>query len=81
MSSSCCGGDSVQITPNPAQSTTDTSDDASTTCPVMPGSPVVKSAAEAQGFFRDHEGQRYWFCCAACGPLFDADPAKYAAVA
>ncbi|RAE97051.1 hypothetical protein DN545_38140, partial [Burkholderia multivorans] len=20
----------------------------------------------------------YWFCCAACGPLFDADPDRYA---
>ncbi len=47
-------------------------------CPVMPGSPVVKSVAEAQGLFRDYNGQRYWFCCAACGPLFDADPDKYA---
>ncbi|MFT4215315.1 MAG: YHS domain-containing protein [Microbacterium sp.] len=47
-------------------------------CPVMAGSPVVKSVAEAQGLFRDYEGTRYWFCCAACGPLWDADPAKYA---
>ncbi|NNG18797.1 YHS domain-containing protein [Naumannella sp. ID2617S] len=47
-------------------------------CPVMPGSPVVKSVAEAQGLFRDYNGERYWFCCAACGPLFDADPDKYA---
>lgn len=46
-------------------------------CLVMAGTPVVKSVAEAQGLYRDHEGQRYWFCCAACGPLFDADPAIY----
>lgn len=46
-------------------------------CPVMPGSTVSKSAAEAQGLYRDYEGERYWFCCAACGPLFDADPKKY----
>jgi YHS domain-containing protein len=46
-------------------------------CPVMKGSTVVKTQAEAAGLFRDYEGQRYWFCCAACGPLFDADPAKY----
>jgi hypothetical protein len=46
-------------------------------CPVMAGTPVAKSAAEAAGLFRDHEGNRYWFCCAARGPLWDADPAKY----
>lgn len=50
-----------------------------TTCPVMVGSQVSKTAAEAAGLFRDYEGQRYWFCCAGCGPAFDADPAKYAA--
>ena len=43
----------------------------------MPGSTVSKSVAEAQGLYRDYEGERYWFCCAACGPLFDADPEKY----
>jgi YHS domain-containing protein len=48
-------------------------------CPVMPGSMVDKADAEAAGLYRDHEGERYWFCCAACGPLFDADPARYAA--
>ena len=51
------------------------------TCPVMPGSTVSKSTAEAQGLYRDYDGQRYWFCCSACGPLFDADPAKYATAA
>lgn len=50
-------------------------------CPVMPGSAVVKAEAEAKGLFRDYEGNRYWFCCASCEPLFDADPAKYAAAA
>jgi len=47
-------------------------------CPVMPGSMVVKAEAEAAGLYRDYEGERYWFCCAACGPLWDADPARYA---
>lgn len=28
--------------------------------------------------YRDYQGQRYWFCCAACGPLFDANPDQYA---
>lgn len=46
-------------------------------CPVMAGTPVVKADAEAAGLFRDHNGQRYWLCCAACGPLFDADPDRY----
>lgn len=50
-----------------------------TTCPVMVGSPVSKKAAEAAGLFRDFDGQRYYFCCAGCGPAFDSDPAKYAA--
>lgn len=50
-------------------------------CPVMAGRTVVKTDAEAAGLFRDYEGTRYYLCCAACGPLFDADPGKYAAVA
>lgn len=50
-----------------------------TTCPVMTGTPVNKATAEAAGLFRDYEGERYYFCCAGCGPAFDADPARYAA--
>ena len=50
-------------------------------CPVMPGSSVVKADAEAAGLFREHDGSRYWFCCDACGPLFDADPQRYVAAA
>ena len=49
-----------------------------TTCPVMAGTPVHKATAEAVGLFRDYEGTRYYFCCAGCGPAFDADPARYA---
>lgn len=45
-------------------------------CPVMPGSTVAK--AEEDGLFRDYNGTRYYFCCDSCGPLWDADPAKYA---
>lgn len=48
-----------------------------TECLVMSGTPVIKPRAEAEGLYRDHDGQRYWFCCAACGPLFDADPERY----
>lgn len=50
-------------------------------CLVMPGTPVIKSAAEAAGLYRDYNNERYWFCCAACGPLFDADPERYARAA
>lgn len=46
-------------------------------CPVMVGSTVVKADAEAAGLFRDYNGERYYFCCAGCGPAFDADPTKY----
>ena len=53
-------------------------DDAIAECQVMAGTPVVKARAEAKGLYRDHEGQRYWFCCPGCAPAFDADPAKYA---
>lgn len=49
-------------------------------CPVMTGTPVNKAQAEAAGLYRDHNGQRYWFCCAACAPMWDADPDEYAAV-
>jgi YHS domain-containing protein len=45
----------------------------------MPGNQVIKTDAEAKGLYRDYEGQRYWLCCAACGPAFDAGPAKYTA--
>ncbi|MGQ2914828.1 hypothetical protein RYJ27_01025 [Microbacterium limosum] len=50
-------------------------------CPVMPGNLVNPEEAESKGLFRDYEGSRYWFCCADCGPLWDADPARYAAAA
>lgn len=49
-----------------------------TECLVMPGTPVIKSQAEEAGLYRDHNGQRYWFCCEACAPLFDANPEQYA---
>lgn len=52
-----------------------------TTCPVMPGRPVDKTAAEAAALFRDYRGRRYWLCCRGCGPRFDRDPDKYASVA
>ncbi|WP_375000178.1 hypothetical protein [Aeromicrobium sp. CTD01-1L150] len=48
-------------------------------CPVMTGTTVIKAEAEAAGLVRHHRGQRYWLCCDACGPLFDADPERYIA--
>jgi Cu2+-exporting ATPase len=48
-------------------------------CPVMPSNVVVKPEAEEAGFYRDYEGQRYWFCCGGCGPRFDADPERFVA--
>lgn len=46
-------------------------------CPVMRGNFVNKADAEAQGLVREYNGEKYYLCCAACGPLFDADPEKY----
>ncbi|MGH2275420.1 MAG: YHS domain-containing protein [Microbacterium sp.] len=43
----------------------------------MPHNQVDPVSAERRGLFRDYEGTRYWFCCPECGPLFDADPARY----
>ena len=72
---SCCGVNTAA-----APSAPDIQDDGDVAeCPVMTGTPVNKAQAEAAGLYRDHNGQRYWFCCAACGPLWDADPDEYAA--
>lgn len=70
---STCGGHAPAAEDLAAASSNDVVD-----CLVMPGTPVIKANAEAAGLFRDYEGERYWFCCAACGPLFDADPERYA---
>ena len=43
----------------------------------MKGSYVSKADASAQGLVREYNGEQYYLCCAACGPLFDADPEKY----
>ena len=67
---SCCGGYSAAAPA--AQEQDDVAE-----CPVMTGTPVNKAQAEAAGLYRDHNGHRYWFCCAACGPMFDADPDEY----
>lgn len=46
-------------------------------CPVMVGTPVVKSDAEAEGLVREYDGRRYWLCCDTCADLFDGDPDGY----
>ncbi len=48
------------------------------TCPVMPNNRVNPERAEAKGLYRDYNGRRYWFCCADCGPMWDAEPERYA---
>ncbi|BAS18529.1 YHS domain protein (plasmid) [Arthrobacter sp. Hiyo8] len=55
----------------------DVADESTAECPVMRGNYVDKAGAEATGLIRDYDGTRYYLCCAACGPLFDADPEKY----
>jgi YHS domain-containing protein len=69
---SCCGHapSAAALAQTPAEEMAE--------CRVMAGTPVVKADAEAAGLYRDYEGQRYWFCCAACGPRFDAEPERYA---
>ena len=82
--SSCCGGASSRIRRAGnllvGRNLLAPAGDA-TTCPVMPGTPVDTTAAEAAGLFRDYRGRRYWFCCRGCGPRFDRDPDKYAGAA
>lgn len=60
------------------QPASDTASSTTAKCPVMPGSPVDKAEAELEGLVRDYNGQRYYLCCESCGPMWDADPARYA---
>lgn len=82
-SSCCCIGSTddldATVIDSAARNLLDPAEDR-TTCPVMPGTPVDKTSAEAAGLFRDYRGRRYWFCCKGCGPRFDRDPDKYASV-
>ncbi|MFI2563519.1 YHS domain-containing protein [Paenarthrobacter sp. NPDC018779] len=86
MSNSCCGTNAgkdmtLTSTVSPSIETLPGSETADLVeCPVMTGTQVVKADAEAAGLFRDYEGNRYWFCCPGCGPVFDADPTRYAIV-
>ena len=84
MTESCCGvpGATSHHAAKPAHATnllSQATPDELAECPVMKGSTVVKSTAEAAGLYRDVDGTRYWFCCAGCAPKFDGDPAAYIA--
>lgn len=70
----CCGGSANTAAAPASPEQGDVAE-----CPVMAGTPVNKAQAEAAGLFRDYKGQRYWFCCAGCDPMWDADPDEYAA--
>ena len=43
------------------------------TCPVMGNEAVVGKTTK----FSDYQGKRYYFCCPACKPAFEANPDKY----
>ena len=43
-------------------------------CPVMKS---VVASKEAAAGFADHDGKRYYFCCAMCPDKFKADPKAY----
>jgi len=46
-------------------------------CAVMKDHKVnIKTATKAK-MFADHEGKRYFFCCAGCPDAFKKDPAKF----
>jgi YHS domain-containing protein len=46
-------------------------------CPIMPDHKVNIKKATKSKMFADHEGKRYFFCCAGCVPKFKEDPNKY----
>ncbi|RYG88268.1 YHS domain-containing protein [bacterium] len=50
-------------------------------CSVMHNDPVDIAKATKDGLFTDYKGKRYYFCCPACKPTFEKDPAKYAKTA
>jgi YHS domain-containing protein len=63
--------DTTMTMPMPAPSAVDASI-AQKTCPVMGG-------AINKDIYVDYEGRRIYFCCEACPPVFQKDPAKYLA--
>lgn len=50
-------------------------------CAVMKEDKVDIAKATKSKLYSDYKGKRYFFCCAACKPTFEKDPAKYAKTA
>ena len=50
-------------------------------CAVMADHKVKLAEATEKKLFADHNGRRFYFCCAGCEPTFKADPAKFAKAA
>ncbi|WP_413451244.1 YHS domain-containing protein [Georgenia phoenicis] len=75
----CCGGGGHEHTHDHHGVVAGPGDEL-VTCAVT-GTAQVKSQAEASGLIRDFEGERYYFCCAHCAELFDANPHAYTTAA
>lgn len=45
-------------------------------CPVT-GDKVDMDAATKNHMYADYKGNRYFFCCKDCPPMFKTNPAKY----
>jgi YHS domain-containing protein len=46
-------------------------------CAVMGDHKANLKEATEKGLYADHNGRRYYFCCAGCPAAFKADPAKF----
>jgi YHS domain-containing protein len=58
--------------PKPAKPVTEVA------CPIMSANKVNIAKATKTKMFADHNGRRYFFCCAGCPEAFKKNPAKYA---
>lgn len=47
------------------------------TCPVMIGIPINKEESEENGWVREYNGKKIYFCCNGCVEQFDSDPEEY----
>lgn len=47
------------------------------TCPVMKGIPINTEEAEENGWVREYNGKKIYFCCKSCVEQFDSDPREY----
>ena len=64
------GHEHAAMTEEPATAVVATAEQ--TVCPVMGG-------AIDKTIFVEYEGKKVYFCCPACKPKFEAEPAKYVA--